>query len=305
MLRIGYLTEWSVYRSTFSSLQQIVKEGKYTHIIYAFAIADPEFGLKFSDEYAANEKGLLRDLMALKAELNIQVGISLGGWNHRSMFDALPPDFAHRVAVFVEKHGFDFVDIDWEFESALEASKRRDALHQLVFMLRKQNVRSTMALQCNRAIIEALCIPDFIESIDYFIVMGYDLAGTWSPASTHHCNLHGEGASISSVMDWMRQQVPLGQICLAVSSFAKVFHGTKGLGHPFESCETLLTRDVDAHGYSNLWDPDCEASTLGGDNRLVSMECDRSLDSKRRYLIQRGLAGLGVWDIEAFTFYRT
>lgn len=303
MRRIGYFTDWSIYRPTFTSLNDIIAKGEYTHIIYAFAIPDPADGIKFADDYAAFDKGLIEDLLLLKEQINFQLGVSIGGWNHKDSFKKLSKRFSSQVANFCAKHGFDFVDIDWEFESDSEATKWSRNIHELVKSLSDCGLRLTLAIQCNMMILQALRIQEIQNYIELFIVMGYDFSGPWSPLTNHNCNLHGSSHSISAVVDELCTLIAKCKICLAVTGAAKVFHQASGFLKPFSSCETLMARDINARSHEFKWDPSCEASWVQKGDQVISLETQQSLESKLRYIWSRNLAGIAVWDIESFTLF--
>ena len=71
--------------------------------------------------------GVLGGMLLLRQKYpNMKIGISVGGWTRSGDFPKLAAsektrkNFANNVAKFVHYYGYDFVDIDWEYPTAIE-----------------------------------------------------------------------------------------------------------------------------------------------------------------------------------------
>ncbi len=124
---ICYYTNWSWYRPG---------EAKYapsdidvdlcTHILYGFATLDPnQLTMRVFDSWSdTDEYGpkLYAKVVALKKN-GIKVLIALGGWNDSlgNKYSRMVNDPASRkrfidnAILFIEKYGFDGLDLDWEY----------------------------------------------------------------------------------------------------------------------------------------------------------------------------------------------
>lgn len=301
MRKLGYFTEWSVYRENSKSIEELVVEGTYTDVIYAFAIFDKSGKLNFGDPYAANDKHILRDLVSLKNSGQIsKIGISIGGWNNRADFEKLE---CHHIAAsmveFVTCNGFEIVDIDWEFDSPEAARKYQSKFKKLISVLKKglsQHVELMVSLHCNIKTIQALDLSEIEQHVSLFNVMGYDLSGSWSAVSEHYASL----STVSKVVESLSQSAPLSKICIGVSGFGARFNGCKGIGCKFSSFDLVTMKELVVK--STHWCEESQSSFCHcGDESVVSIESYASFACKLEFVNGMGLAGICVWDIEAFS----
>lgn len=291
-MKVGYYAGWSIYRQE-KSLNEIV-EGGYTHIIYAFATISDNGKLQFHDSYAAIDKGVLKQAKSLPVKL----GLSIGGWHHKHQFKGIKNyrSFAQAVKEFLLEHSFEFVDVDWEFETKEEAIQYSEKRLQLIMELREclgDSFPLFMAIQASTDILRASCISRVLPHVDYLILMAYDFCGPWSDVARPYCNLTKTDTSLISV-DWIVQtlsselSLPTNRLILGVSGYGIVFSECSSLGMPFKTAQIASLKDL--------------ASFECSDSNCITSETVESFEAKKEFVKGKGLAGLCVWDIEAFSY---
>lgn len=302
MRKLGYFTEWSVYRDNSKSLKELVVDGHYTDIIYAFAVFDESCQLSFGDPYAAIDKGILQDLLDLKILATIStVGISVGGWNNRADFELLDCQrLEDTIVQFVVEQNFDLVDIDWEFDSLDDAQRLQGKLKNLICGLRSKlpsRIDIMVSLPCNMQILQALPLSEISSYVDIVNVMGYDLSGAWSPTAELYSSL----ATIATVIEALSKAMPNGKLCIGVSGFGALFQGCARIGCQFDHCSLITAKDI--HSKKLTWVETEKASVFHlEDCSILSIESKASLDWKLDFVQKRALAGICVWDVEAFSY---
>ena len=116
-----YFTNWSSKRSGIGKYSPIdIESNQCTHIIYSNAVLDDkELVIKMENDIDAD---LYNKVMTLKSK-GVKVLIALGGWNESSgdKYSRLVADpsarkrFVKSVLEFIEEHGFDGLDMNWEY----------------------------------------------------------------------------------------------------------------------------------------------------------------------------------------------
>jgi chitinase len=233
---VGYFVEWGIYGRNYNVTD--IPADKLNVINYAFANISPQGEVAIYDSWAAIEKafpgdswekmprGNFNQLAKLKEKYpHLITMISVGGWTLSSRFSdvALTPQsrarFAKSAVDFIIQHGFDGVDIDWEYpvggglESNVYRPEDKRNYTLLLRELRSQlDARSALDSRKYYLTIAAPAGDDKIRNIepvgiaeacDWVNVMTYDFAGGWDKRTGHQAPMfspEGRGAANPSTL---------------------------------------------------------------------------------------------------------
>ena len=265
------------YLATTAPAERYVAPGalpanKLTHLNYAFAnivdgeivVGNPSVDVEGPDNFA--------QLRALKQKLpKLKTLISVGGWEWSGQFSnvALTPEsrakFAQSGVRFIRTHGFDGIDIDWEFpvaggkdenarrpddkdnftrlmqslRDALDAAGREDKRHYLL----------TVAAGNNAAYLRNTDMAGVARLLDWVNVMTYDMTGPWSQRSGHVAPLHRDPAmqapdadphnNVADVLDlFISAGVPPARLVMGVPFYGYSWKGcTAEQGGQYQLCK--------------------------------------------------------------------
>lgn len=306
---IGYFAGWSVYDRAYFVTD--IPAEHLTHINYAFAnytldgeviVGDPWGDMQMpypGEQESGDERGNFNQLRLLKERYpHLQTLISIGGWTWSQFFSPVAADperrqrFADSAVEFMLRHGFDGVDIDWEYPGAQgHPLNRRSDDDPENFILLLSAVRErldaqgaqdgrtyllTIATGAGNQAIDAVDWVRVAELVDWINVMTYDMAGGWSSITGFHAPLYPsaqpppEGTSTDTAMRrYLATGVPADQLVVGVPfygrGFASVAATNDGLHQPFEGSPPgtwepgafdygdLVENYIGAPGYTRYW----------------------------------------------------
>lgn len=287
-----YFPNYSVYARKFFP-EDITNPGRFTHILYAFAKIAADGTVALSDPWADLELpvdnanpaedqplGCIERLQLLKKESpGLQILLSVGGWGYRENFK-LPSGnvvgrerFARSAVDLVSAHKLDGLDIDWEYP---ESEEQGENFHDLLKAIRVQldNVTSasnrlllTAAVSSSQLHYQHLPIERIEDEklLDYWLLMGYDYAGSFSATAAHASNVYpGNGDKVTpfnteqGVDAYHQRTVPLNKIILGMPLYGHDFQNTEGLGHSYRG-NSLGSWPVQGENASGIWDYKVEA----------------------------------------------
>ncbi|MBP5445827.1 MAG: glycoside hydrolase family 18 protein, partial [Acholeplasmatales bacterium] len=174
--------------------------------------------------YGAPYAGVLGAIAILRIKNpHVKIGISVGGWTRSGDFPAVAADetkrknFAKNIVKFIDYLGYDFVDIDWEYPTAVRPpdpsgsgvdkdegcpGTPEDTEH---FTLLLQEIRNeldiigqknnryyelSVAMSASRTYMSKIEYDKVLKIVDYANMMTYDLNGAWNAYTGHHTALY-------------------------------------------------------------------------------------------------------------------
>ena len=194
---ICYWGTWANYRPGLGKFVAANVDGDLcTHLVYSFAGLDTETSaIKTLDAWLDLEDnyGLQGFKKATELRLtwpHLKVMIAIGGWNEGSeKYSRMAADSDKRAAFvrsaveFLRVHGFDGLDLDWEYPGKRGGAKEDKEnfillIKDLYKVFRPQNLMLTAAIGASAATIDAAYdIPEMYKYLDYVHVMCYDYHG--------------------------------------------------------------------------------------------------------------------------------
>ncbi|XP_064474390.1 chitinase-3-like protein 2 [Ornithodoros turicata] len=342
-----YWGSWSYYRSGDGkfSVEQI-DPNMCTHIVYSFAkldngvIAASDAYLDLTDDSGLGMYSKLNDLKTVNPKLKTLIAI--GGWNEGSLkysSMASTPEgrkkFVDSVVLFLEKHGFDGLDVDWEYPAnrggatqdkanfALLLSELRGALDSKSRML-------TAAVSAGQATIDtAYDVPGLSKYLHFINLMTYDFFGSWNPYTGHNSPLKArqnapeteEMLNVeSSVKYWIAKGADPRKLTLGLPLYGRTFvladPANDGFGAPTTGPGPAgpITQQPGSLGYNEIctmlgaggWkitrDPNVVAPVAVKDKLWIGYDDVGSLKAKVNFAQTLGLGGVMTWSIETDDF---
>jgi len=239
-----YYGEWSIYPGQKNFYPSLMEPKYITHLNFAFLDMDSNGDLILCDEYAdfqistlpelaginygAPYAGVLGSLAILKIKNpHLKIGISVGGWTRSGDFSKVAADkvkrqnFAKNIVKFIDYLGYDFVDIDWEYPTAVRPGDPEgngvqidegcpgspDDTENFTLLLKeirneldslgKKNEKHyelSVAMSAAPSMMEKIEYDKVLQIVDFANMMTYDLNGAWNSYTAHHTALYTNDA---------------------------------------------------------------------------------------------------------------
>jgi len=268
---VAYFAGWTTMRVAD------IPADSLSHVIYAFAqIIDGRCALRDAamaleepypdDPPGVTYSGKFRQLQVLKRKHpHLRTLVSVGGWNDSPPFsdaaltDASRQKFARSCAEFVNRYGFDGIDIDWEYPAGggrdPDKSRPEDTRNFTLLLkeLRRQldeqgdidqkKYLLTIATPAGPGQYRLIELDQVHPYVDWINLMTYDLAGNWSRQTTFNAPLYAptddmpttQPANRLSVDDAVRAYlaagVPPEKLVVGVPFYGHAFGGVPDVNH--------------------------------------------------------------------------
>ncbi|KAI0526237.1 glycoside hydrolase superfamily [Xylaria bambusicola] len=231
-----------------------------THVIMAFI--DPK---NFSTTTDYSPSPVIMQVQDLRHHFDngTKIGIALGGWGSFSdgfsdvATEQYRAGFSANLAQWMDRQGYDFVDIDWEYPGGNGASQPSNATADIEnFPLLLDAIKK--ALKPGKSVsISVAATPIGMgafksaektkstwETVDFVTIMAYDYVNRASKRTGHHTDVEGSKAAVQRYIDL---GLPPEKINLGFPFYAKWFQvedNCHNLTTP-DSCEIVPAQDAD------------------------------------------------------------
>ena len=318
-----YYPSWRVYRKLPPSTLQL---NCINRAYYAFVRVNEDGTLRSLDEYADDQipadgtKGCISALVNLKQRSpDLRVLVSIGGGSGSKEFPALAAHetsrtrFARACKEFVDRHGLDGVDLDWEHpETDVDGRNFVALVEALRRELPAPQYELSAALPVGEYVLRHIDLTRTAHSLDYLNLMCYDFNGPWTALCGHQSQLLPLSHDLADVHPCLRRSgyaaveyaisrgFPADKIVLGIPAYARSFGGAYGVGQPFTSNSEIDYIDLPREWIHNARiDMDAGASfyvdrTENGKG-FVTFDVPETVRQKAQFVKTMGLAGLFYW----------
>lgn len=341
---LGYFTNWAHARpAPYDFRTSDVDASLFTHLAYAFAGIEvspdrEHYSLALS---APEDARLVREVMALKEKNpRLEVLLSVGGWAMNDsptewIFTSLAetPErrgrFIRQTVRLLREHGFDGLDVDWEFPGAPERGGRAVDRENFTALLRefrahmraeaeasgRPELRLTIAAPAGPFFAQHLDLSAIHEPLDWINVMTYDYHGEWEERTGANAPMDDEGPDLVETIAMYRAAgTPAKKLVLGLATYARGWGGVEkpALGESSSAKLAWKPAGGDALTAHEIAAKVATGALVGGwDERsqtplaydpktksLFSYDSVRSYDVKLAFLAREGLGGAMFWAID-------
>ncbi|XP_071524963.1 chitotriosidase-1-like [Panulirus ornatus] len=343
-----YFGSWAVYRPGLGKFDvENIDPFLCTHMIYTFAgLRDNEIVSldPYNDLYDNYGKGAyVRFTKMKKQNPRLKTLLAIGGWNEGSQkysqmvaTASTRTTFVQSCVQFLQKYGFDGLDMDWEYPTQRGGQPEdRENFALLLDELRtefdRHGLMLTAAVSAGWTVIgEAYDVDALARNLDFVNLMAYDFHGSWENFAHHHSPLYAHPMDNgtdrylnvdSAVMIWLDLGLPRDKLVLGMGLYGRTFTLADANQHSIYSTSYQAgqagpyTRTQGFLGYNEICEMEKrEEWHMVRDEHLVSPYVYRnrqwcgyddveSLTNKTAYLMSLGLAGAMVWSVETDDFH--
>ena len=348
---VCYYTNWSQYRPKLGKfLPENIDPFLCTHIIFAFGWLKNGKLASFeeNDETGGGKVGLYDRVIGLKAaNPKLKVLLAIGGWSFGTakFKEVSATRFSRQVFVFsavkfLREHGFDGLDMDWEYPKSADKENFSSLLKELseAFAYEAEENEGQSRLLLSAAVPVGpdnvkggYDVPAVAKALDFVNLMAYDFHGKWESQVGHNAPLYAPSSDSEwrkqlsvefAAKMWTRLGTPKEKLVIGMPTYGRSFSLTdpnrfavnsaaKGGGTAGE-----YTREAGflayyeicemlLHGADYIWDDEMKVPYLVKGDQWVGFDDERAIRNKMDWVKENGYAGAMVWTVDMDDFNGT
>lgn len=299
MRLIAYYATWSVYGRNYFFKDLPIES--LTHVTLAFALPIEDGSLDCTEFNRLNVAELRE-----RGGVGLKIGIAVGGWGACNAFTAATGAEECRnklISSCLElfaTYNLDYLEFDWEYPTTTEQIENLKSVLMGLKELLPPEKQLSICLPCYE---NGFVATELVSLVDFFILMGYDLSGTWSELSGHHSALHPKISEHVQHLN-LREMIPKEKIVLGCPLYARTFSDCKGPNKKFKGPGigsfgdegTMDYRDVVKMCKEIIYDPKTVSQYSIYKKNFVSFEGPLSLEKKCEWVREQELGGIAFWN---------
>lgn len=276
-----------------------------THIAHAFVIPNSDGSLRIDSWY------LYPQLITEAHKNNVKVLAAVGGFGQSAGFSPMAANasarekFITNMVNFCKTHGYDGVDLDWEYPGAADRANFATLVSELRAALLAADIPLLTAAIPSQDWSNAYDLNSLKNNFDWFGIMTYDFYGSWESTSGHQSALYSWGSQNLSVDKavkyYLGRGVPAEQLCIGMP-FGGYLLNSQGLyksNSGGSSVSYVAANQKISQGWEYKWDDNCKVPYLQnpGQTQLITYDDTISVKMKSAYIIKNNLKGTIIWKI--------
>ncbi|KRY16217.1 putative chitinase 3 [Trichinella patagoniensis] len=316
-IRGCYFTNWAQYRPEKGKyFPEDFQEDLCNYVFYAFASINEN--LEITNFEWNDVDRLYPDLMKFK-ELNsdLKIILSVGGATLGTNSHKNRQNFANSAVLFCRKHGFDGIDVDWEYPDSAEDNQNlvllsRVLLETFITEAEQSGNRRlflTFAVTANQIKADiGYNVSELSKIWDFMNLMSYDFHGAWDSYTeyftqadaAHHYYKRGMPKEKIVIglptygRGWTLQNasnIKIGAPAVGASVATKYVR-EPGVCSYYEACEMMQDGGI------RYWDEETASPYLIKGNQWISFDDQESFRKKAKWIKQEGYGGAFVWTLD-------
>lgn len=344
---VCYFTNWAWYRQNGGKyLPEDIDAHLCSHIVYGFAVLNREtLTIQPHDSWADLDNHFYERVVTYRSK-GIKVSVAIGGWNDSAgdkyarlvRSAAARSHFVRNVIDFMEKYGFEGLDLDWEYPVCWQVDCKKgspdekEGFKQLVIELseafKAKHWLLSSAVSPNKKVIDAgYDVTQLSQYLDWIAVMTYDYHGQWDKKTGHVAPMYDYPGGVEnfnvnfSINYWLQRGAERKKLIMGMPMYGQSFtlaqasdHGlnapsygggeageatrARGFLSYYEICTYIQKR-----GWNVVRDPRGRMGPYAFlRDQWVSFDDAPMIQHKSEYVKAMGLGGAMIWALDLDDF---